>query len=112
LKKVEVVSEMYLYMDVGEPREGALSVNIAPSGFNRPESHMTNPIRRNPNRFISSKKNNEGMGVYILDSESEVSYDIPITTSKKMNILIQSSNLSADDVDILINDKVVKNIDA
>lgn len=66
-----------------------------------------------PTEFLSSPGDGLGVGVYGLSHTSEpstVSYDVKIGTNGKCNVLLFGTSTSSEDVDILVNGEVVKNI--
>ena len=112
LKKVEVLTEFYMYYDIRNPVSGSLTVRRGPGSFSEVETNLLRPLKRKDDNSVSSKANKHGIGTYVLSPNSEVEYELPLTSAKKMNIVILGSNQSSDDVDIMINDSSVVNINA
>lgn len=112
LKKVEVLTEFYMYYDIANPISGSLTVRREAGSFSEVEMNLLRPVKRKDDNSVSSKANKHGIGTYVLSPNSEVEYELPLTSAKKMNIVILGSNQSSDDVDIMINDSSVVNINA
>lgn len=112
LKKVEVLTEFYAYFDITNPVSGSLTVRREPGSFSEVESHILRPVKIKDENSVSSKTNNHGIGTFVLSPNSEVEYEIPLTASRKMNIVILGSNQSSEDVNIMINNIIARKINA
>jgi len=113
LKQVRPLADCYLFYDISTPVSGTLEVATAPQVYANPEAELLDIGNRNDSRTFSSKNGVEGVGVYTLAPSSEVTFSIPVSSARKMNLLFQSpSGGGSPDVEIQVNNVTVKNFDS
>lgn len=114
LKKAIRASGAYVAKKNHNTPVGTLETLYAPSKRNTIEDFI---VYKHPDEtlteFLSSVGDGLGIGVYGISHTSEpstVSYDVKIGTNGKCNVLLFGTATSSEDVDILVNGEVVKNI--
>lgn len=110
LRKVEHLSDMYCYLNL-TPSEGDIPIFMASGTLSEQEKHLIGISNENTT-YYADDNTGKGFNVYNIANSTSYTFNIPITTCSKMNILFLSTNLSSENVDIYINDIKVKTINA
>lgn len=105
--KARQIQDAYVYLDMKNHLTGSLPVQNEEGNFNTPESLLFWLPNPDHDRNISSK-GTAGMATYTLEGGAEASYNIQSTNSGKGNMLFYCSAGSSNEVQILVNDVVIK----
>jgi hypothetical protein len=101
------IQDAYVYKNVSTPTTGSVTVQYAPGLFNTIESLLFYLPQRDDSKSISSQNGN-GMGCYKIAPSSEVTYDLKVNKKKKANALFMCTPGGSQDVQIYLNNILVK----
>jgi hypothetical protein len=101
------IQDAYVYKDVSTPTSGSVTVQYAPGLFNTIESLLFYLPQRDDAKSISSQNGN-GVGCYKIAASSEVSYTLKVNKKKKANALFMCTPGGSQDVQIFVNNVLVK----
>ncbi|MFP7200205.1 hypothetical protein SFC08_04445 [Lysinibacillus halotolerans] len=104
------MQDAYVYADVSNPIEGALSPYYAPAKFNTFESYLFRLPQRSDEKTISSKNNGDGLGAYVLPAGASATYEIDTTENTKANLLIMATVGGTRFLDIYVNGILSKTV--
>ncbi|MED2978188.1 hypothetical protein P4284_15990 [Bacillus swezeyi] len=108
LTKARQFQDAYVYFDMGSPASGTLTTLYEAGQNNTIEQRLFKLPQLDMSRNFSSKGDGTGLACYELATGGEVTYNLDATKTKKANILFLCSTGGGEDVQILINDTLVK----